>query len=91
MEQTQKKTQSKPAYWVTMTDKFLSGWGRAEGKTNKLIIECDTYEQAETILRNAKMRSEMKYVNLCTSKPKYGNNVFESWRHFNELGAIWKR
>ena len=28
-------------YYVTMTDKFMSGWGEAAGKVNKLVIECE--------------------------------------------------
>ena len=26
------------AVYVTMTDKFMSGWGEAEGKINKYVI-----------------------------------------------------
>ena len=33
-------------FYVTMTDKFMSGWGYAAGKTNKLIIECADIAQA---------------------------------------------
>ena len=25
-------------YYVTMTDKFMSGWGKARGKINKLVF-----------------------------------------------------
>ena len=77
-------------WYVTMTDKFMSGWGMAEGKTNKLIIECETYEEAQTIERNACKRSEMKYVNITRTKPRYGRNVLPSWKSYNEMGAIWK-
>lgn len=77
--------------YVTMTDKFMSGWGMAKNKTNKFIIECDNWEQAETIKRNAQKRSEMKYINICINKPRYSNNVVESWRTFEELGEIWKK
>lgn len=77
--------------YVTMTDKFMSGWGMAANKTNKLIIVCDTWQQAETIERNANKRSEMKYINICSNKPRYGANVLESWKTFDELGEIWKR
>lgn len=77
-------------YYVTMTDKFMSGWGMAANKTNKLIIICDTYEQAEIIKRNANKRNEMKYVNICISKPRYGKNVLESWRTWEDMGSIWK-
>lgn len=77
-------------FYVTMTDKFMSGWGMAKGKTNKLIIECDTYEQAAIIERNARRRDEMKYVNICTSRPRYGRNVVESWKAWEDMGEIWK-
>ena len=78
-------------FYVTMTDKFMSGWGMAKGKKNKFIVVCDTWQDAELIERNANRRSEMKYVNICTSKPRYGANVLESWRNFDELGEVWKR
>lgn len=78
-------------YYVTMTDNFLSGWGMAQNKKNKFIVECETYQQAETIERNAKKRNEMKYVNICSSRPRYGANVLESWKKFDELGEIWKK
>ena len=77
-------------YYVTMTDKFMSGWGMAEGKTNKFIVVCETYMDAEIIQRNAEKRDEMKYINITDKKPRYGNNVVESWRNFEELGKIWK-
>lgn len=78
-----------PKYWVSMTDKFMSGWGMATNKTNKLVIACDTYEQAETIERNARKRREMKYVNLCIRKPRYGNHVLVSEKHFSDMGGPW--
>lgn len=77
--------------YVTMTDKFMSGWGMAANKTNKLIIVCDNWQQAEIIERNAQKRSEMKYINICMKKPRYGKNVVESWKNFNELGEIWTK
>jgi len=33
--------------YVTMTDKFMSGWGMAEGKTNKLVLECKNLHEAK--------------------------------------------
>lgn len=78
-------------YYVTMTDKFMSGWGMAQGKTNKFIVVCETWQDAETIQRNAEKRSEMKYINITDKKPRYGKNVLESWKKFDELGEIWKR
>jgi hypothetical protein len=58
-------------YYVSMTDRFMSGWGMAQGKTNKLVFVCDTYEQAQTVATNAENRGDMKYINICTSKPRY--------------------
>ena len=84
------KLEKLPIY-VTMTDKFMSGWGMAERKTNKFIVVCDSWKDAETIERNAKKRSEMKYINICMKKPRYGKNVLESWRTFEQLGEIWKQ
>ena len=76
-------------YYVTMTDKYLSGWGVSEGKTNKLIIECETIDQAEKIERSARNRSEMRYINIRMTKPHYGSNVLETWKTWGELGEIW--
>ena len=57
-------------YFVTMTDLFFSGWGGAEGKTNKFIVVCKNWQQAQIIERNAKKRSEMRYINICMKKPR---------------------
>jgi hypothetical protein len=77
-------------FYVTMTDKFMSGWGYAAGKTNKMIVACDTIAQAEQIERAAQRRPEMRYVNIRTTKPRYGANVVESWKTWGDLGAVWK-
>lgn len=67
-------------YYVTMTDVFLSGWGMAEGKTNKLVIECDSLQEAEIVADNARARSDMKYVHICTNKPSYSSGkYYVSW------------
>ena len=77
-------------YYVTMTDKFMSGWGIAKDKTNKMIVVCDTWQQAEQIESAARKRPEMKYINIRTTKPRYGSNVVESWKCWDDLGDIWK-
>jgi hypothetical protein len=79
----------KTKFYVTMTDKFMSGWGMAKDKTNKLIIICQTIEQAEQIERAAKSRSEMRYINIRTTKPYYGKNIVESWKTWGDLGTVW--
>lgn len=81
-----------PRYWVTMTDKALSGWGRAEGKANKFVIAVPDFEKAKIIERNARKRPEMKYINIRSTKPRYNKRyVLTSMRGFNELGDIWKK
>jgi hypothetical protein len=82
-------TMKQSKFWVTMTDKFMSGWGKAQGMTNKMIIECDNYKQAQQIEQAANRRSEMKYVNICSKKPYYRSNVLVSERHFNDMGGVW--
>jgi hypothetical protein len=77
-------------FFVTMTDKFMSGWGCASGKINKFIIECDTLEQAEQIERAARRRPEMKYVNVCTRRPRYGSHVLQSLKTYADLSGSWK-
>lgn len=57
--------------YVTMTDSFMSGWGLARDKTNKLVFVCDNYEEAEIVMSNAENRSDMKYVKLAIHKPRY--------------------
>lgn len=77
-------------YYVTMTDKFMSGWGMAEGKTNKMIVVCHTWEQAEQIEKAAHSRPEMRYINIRTTKPNYGPGIVESWKNWDDLGEVWK-
>lgn len=74
-------TSKQQKYYVTMTDKFMSGWGMADNKTNKLVIECDSYEEAEIVYNNAINKSEMKYVNLNMTKPYYNQDNYEVSRH----------
>jgi len=68
------RTMEKKDWYVTMTDKFMSGWGHARNKTNKLVIGCDTLKEANIVADNARRRSEMKYVNISSNKPYYNSN-----------------
>lgn len=56
-------------YYVTMTDRFMSGWGSARNRTNKLVFVCDSYDQAMQVVRHADGRNDQKYVNIRSSKP----------------------
>ena len=76
-------------FYVTMTDRFMSGWGIAAGKTNKLVIACETIEQAETIERNARARREMRYINIRTTAPSYPRAIV-SRRVFADMSGPWR-
>jgi hypothetical protein len=78
-------------YYVTMTDKFMSGWGDARDKTNKLVIECATYSDAALIAKNARLRREMRRVNIRSTRPYYSPaSTVTSWKSFDELSGPWK-
>ncbi len=67
-------------YYVSMTDRFMSGWGKADSKINKLVIECETKEEADIVKGNAKGRSEMSEVVVFKERPEYGDDVLVSFK-----------
>lgn len=71
-------------YYVTATDKFMSGWGLAKGRTNKVVVICENWQEAREVRDALDTRSEMKYVNVRSSKPYYNNNYFISWYKYNK-------
>jgi len=83
------KTTTKPVCYVTMTDKFMSGWGMADNKTNKLIFECDSYSQARIVADNASKRSEMKYINICSNRPYYNKDRYYAQTKTIEDYGTW--
>ena len=77
--------------YVSMTDKFMSNWGRSQDKTNKLVLECESYEEAVIVERNAKDRSEMIYVNICSEKPYYNKRSYFTSYHGKSNYKTWYR
>lgn len=75
--------------YVRMTDKFMSGWGKAEGKTNVLVIECENWTQAIAISAAAKERREMRRVKICGNAPRDRVGVLHSRKHFTEFSGPW--
>lgn len=72
-------------FYVTMTDTFMSGWGCAKDKINKLVLECETREEAQIVADNARKRGEMKCVNICSKRPYYNPKRYHvSWHDKNE-------
>jgi len=73
--------QNKKLY-VTMTDKFMSGWGLADNKINKLVFECDNYLEARKLQGYAEERNEMKHISICSNYPKH---IFNNSKYFAQL------
>ena len=61
--------------YVTMTDKFLSGWGKAEGKIAKYVYECKDYNEVLIVSDNAEKRKDQKCINWCVRKPYYSSKT----------------
>ena len=61
-------------FYVVSTDKFLSGWGRADGMKNKLIFPTNSLDEAENIEKYAKSRTDQTRVDIVSKKPKYDKN-----------------
>jgi len=75
--------------YVTMTDSFMSGWGHAENKINKLIFECKDLKEAHVVMDNAKHRADMKYIDLCYKKPYYNKNRYYAQIKTNQDYSSW--
>lgn len=69
--------------YVTMTDKTMSGWGKAKGKLNKLVFICKDMSEAFTVEANALNRDDMKNVNVCAKLPRYSERT-----HYTQIKTI---
>ena len=57
------------AWYVLVTDTFMSGWGPAEGKTNRLVFPCDSFAEAESVASYAASRTDTENVRVEPSPP----------------------
>lgn len=73
---TAKKT-TKPFWAVTATDKFLSGWGEAQGRTCKLVVVCKDLSQARRVKNNMDDDRTLTYVNIVSTKPSYSPSRYK--------------
>lgn len=70
--------------FVTATDSFLSGWGKASGKTAKQVIICEDWTQAEKAANNMQGNG-FKYINICRRFPSYSSARYTvSVRHISD-------
>lgn len=60
--------------FVWFTDKHLSGWGGADGRTHKQVIICEDWQTADKIHDNLKYdkRHGARYVNIGRKLPYLG-------------------
>jgi len=84
-------------YYVACKDNFLSGWGKAKGKDNIIILTCDSLEEAEIVAENANNRSEISDVKICPLKPHYSSEHYfvnevekPEYRRWYEKGGFKK-
>lgn len=77
---------SQEKHWVTMTDRFMSGWGHSEDKINKLILSCDSHAEALIVAENAENRSDMEDIEILNSEPSYLDDKFFVNYHGKDQG-----
>jgi hypothetical protein len=71
-----KTKEEEKIYYVSMTDRYMNGWGEAKGRRNKLVFECKSFEEAKIVRDNAHERIDMKYINICANKPYYNQERY---------------
>lgn len=59
-----------PYGYVLATDRFMSGWGHAEGTDNVCVFPVDSAGQAERVMSALHDRDEMIRVRLVANKPR---------------------
>ena len=74
-------------YYVVCVDTFLSGWGKAENKINRLILPCKDSEEAEIVASNARGRGDVKSVNIHSQKPRLRRPNFSLWQVMDRKSA----
>jgi hypothetical protein len=57
-------------YYVTSIDTFMSGWGGAAGKTNRIILPCNSLDEADVVAQNAKGRTDQESVEILKDIPR---------------------
>ena len=74
-----------------MTDKFMSNWGCAENKINKLVLECKDMKEANIVYKNAVEHTDMSRVNICQNKPNYDDSkILTSFKTIKEYPAWYE-
>jgi hypothetical protein len=75
---------------VSATDKMLSGWGKAQGRTHKQIVICHNRQQAEKVADNMR-RSSFSYVNVRYGIPYYPSTRYTISYHDADDCPLWNK
>ena len=75
--------------YVCTTDNFMSGWGMARNLINKLVIICETPEEAETVIENATNRDDQKHISASSTPPNYFHKKWETTGSDYETGNYY--
>lgn len=66
-----------PCY-VCSNDTFMSGWGRAKGLTNTVVVPCPDLETAHAVAKYAEGRGDQQRTRIVQSKPRSKRRVLYS-------------
>jgi len=76
-------------YYVSMTDSFMSGWGKARGKKAKFIYKCNDFDTARIVAQNARDRTDQKYVSISESMPRFSEEDYHiEWKTIED-SPLW--
>lgn len=78
----------KPYGYILATDSFLSGWGKAPGRS-LYAIAVNSPEEADVVEANMKSRSEMKRVRFSSKLPRVGPTDHLSVRDRKQAGRFF--
>jgi len=76
--------------WVLCNDRFMSGWGRANGMINTLIFPCRDLAEANIVEANARRRGDMKYIRVVSNIPRLRGGVFYQVKTRDEYPKWYK-
>jgi len=77
-------------WYVLSTDTFMSGWGPATGRTNRLILPCESREEAEDVAAYARSRTDTKDVEIVSEKPYLHRPLYRGSLDGVPVGPLWQ-
>ena len=57
-------------FYVMSNDRYMSGWGYAEGAINTVILPCADYAEAQRVADYAESRGDQKFVRIVSNRPR---------------------